>query len=123
MNLPRLKRLKSCANDQGWGRIINITSVIGLKDFAGDAAYATPNAGQVGLTGALALELARYGFAVNAIAPGFVETDMTRHLAGEVRTMRRAPCGHRAAGGGGTRPRNCGPHGEWVTSGGECGRR
>lgn len=62
------------------GRIINVTSVVGLNGFPGDTAYASAKAGLIGLTKALALELARDGIAVTAVAPGFVDTDMTRAL-------------------------------------------
>lgn len=66
------------------GRIINITSVIGLNGFPGDAAYAAAKSGIIGFTKALALELARDGVLVNAVAPGFVDTEMTRNLDPQV---------------------------------------
>ena len=66
--------------EQGGGRIINVSSVVGLNGFPGDAAYASVKAGLLGLTKSLALELARDGISVNAVVPGFVGTDMTRAL-------------------------------------------
>jgi 3-oxoacyl-[acyl-carrier protein] reductase len=63
------------------GRIINITSVVGEMGNGGQAAYAASKAGIIGLTMALARELASRGVTVNAVAPGFIETDMTaEHL-------------------------------------------
>jgi 3-oxoacyl-[acyl-carrier protein] reductase len=63
------------------GRIINITSVVGESGNGGQAAYAASKAGLIGLTKALAKEFASRGMTVNAIAPGFIETDMTaEHL-------------------------------------------
>lgn len=62
------------------GRIINITSVAGLIGNAGQANYAASKAGMIGLTKSTAKELAPRGITVNAIAPGFVDTDMTKDL-------------------------------------------
>lgn len=63
------------------GRIINITSVVGESGNAGQAAYAASKAGLIGLTTSLAKELASRGVTVNAISPGFIDTDMTaEHL-------------------------------------------
>jgi 3-oxoacyl-[acyl-carrier protein] reductase len=59
------------------GRIINISSVVGESGNAGQAMYAAAKAGMIGLTKALALELATRGVTVNAVAPGYIETDMT----------------------------------------------
>jgi 3-oxoacyl-[acyl-carrier protein] reductase len=70
--------------ERGWGRIVNVTSVVGLNGFPGDAAYAAAKAGLTGMTKALALELARHHISVNAVAPGFVDTDMTRELTPSV---------------------------------------
>ena len=63
------------------GAIVNVTSVIGEMGNAGQAAYAAAKAGQIGLTKAVARELASRNIRVNAVAPGYVETDMTAGLA------------------------------------------
>ncbi len=68
-----------------WGRIINITSVVGLTGNRGQANYAASKAGLIGLTKAVAKELASRNILVNAIAPGFIDTDMTRALPEEAR--------------------------------------
>lgn len=67
------------------GRIINISSVVGLIGNAGQANYAASKAGLIGLTKATAKELASRGITANCIAPGYIETDMTKQLSDKVR--------------------------------------
>jgi len=68
------------------GRIISLTSIVGLTGNAGQANYAAAKAGILGFTKSLAKEIASRGITVNAIAPGFIDTDMTRALNDEQRT-------------------------------------
>ncbi len=68
------------------GAIINLASVVGEMGNAGQAAYAASKAGLVGLTKALAHELASRNIRVNAVSPGFIETDMTSKVSGDMRT-------------------------------------
>jgi 3-oxoacyl-[acyl-carrier protein] reductase len=81
------------------GRIVNISSVVGLTGNAGQTAYAASKAGLVGLTKSLAREVARKGITVNVVAPGYVETAMTAALPDEARTHLRdlAPIGRAVA--------------------------
>lgn len=65
-----------------WGRIINIASVVGLTGNAGQVNYAAAKAGLIGLTKSLAKEVAGRNITCNAIAPGFIETEMTASLSG-----------------------------------------
>lgn len=69
-----------------WGRIINITSVVGLIGNRGQANYAASKAGLIGLTKSVAKEFASRNILANAIAPGFIETDMTAALTPEQRS-------------------------------------
>jgi 3-oxoacyl-[acyl-carrier protein] reductase len=68
-----------------WGRVINIASVVGLTGNKGQANYAASKAGLIGLTKSVAKELASRNVLANAVAPGFIETDMTASLGEEVR--------------------------------------
>ena len=70
---------------QRWGRIINMASVVGVTGNAGQANYSASKAGLIGLTKTAAKELAPRGVTVNAIAPGFIETDMTALLSDKAR--------------------------------------
>ncbi len=68
---------------QRHGRIINMSSVVGIHGNAGQANYAASKAGVIGITKSLAKELARRNITVNAVAPGFISTDMTDALSEE----------------------------------------
>ncbi len=68
-----------------WGRIVNITSVVGAAGNAGQVNYAAAKAGVVGMARSLARELGSRNITVNCIAPGFIDTDMTRALSDEQR--------------------------------------
>lgn len=67
------------------GRIINISSVVGITGNVGQVNYASSKAGVIGLTKAAAKELAIRGITVNAVAPGFIETDMTQQLSDKIK--------------------------------------
>jgi 3-oxoacyl-[acyl-carrier protein] reductase len=67
------------------GRVINITSVVGIIGNKGQANYSASKAGLIGLTKSIARELASRGILVNAVAPGYIETDMTAELGAEAR--------------------------------------
>lgn len=68
-----------------WGRIINIASIVGIVGNKGQANYAASKAGLIGLTKSVAKELASRNVLVNAVAPGFIETDMTAAMTPEAR--------------------------------------
>ncbi len=63
-----------------WGRIVTITSVVGVTGNPGQANYTAAKAGVIGFSKSIAKEMAAYGITVNTVAPGFVDTDMTRNL-------------------------------------------
>lgn len=69
-----------------YGRIINITSVVGLSGNPGQTNYSATKAGMIGFTKSLAREVGARGITVNAVAPGFIETDMTNELSDEIRS-------------------------------------
>ena len=80
---------------QRYGRIINITSIVGIIGNAGQVNYAAAKAGAIGLTKALAREVASRGITVNAVAPGFIETEMTQELSAQAKAdlVRQIPLG------------------------------
>jgi 3-oxoacyl-[acyl-carrier protein] reductase len=90
-NLSSVFRLsKACLRGMTkarWGRIVTITSVVGSMGNAGQANYAATKAGAEGFTRALAREVGSRAITVNAVAPGFIDTDMTRELSEENRTL------------------------------------
>jgi 3-oxoacyl-[acyl-carrier protein] reductase len=63
-----------------YGRIVNVASVVGPRANAGQSNYAAAKAGLIGMTKTVAAEVARRGVTVNAVAPGFIETDMTKDV-------------------------------------------
>ncbi len=75
------------------GKIINISSIIGISGNIGQANYAASKAGMIGFTKSVALELASRGITVNAVAPGYIETDMTAQLksAAQEELLKRIP--------------------------------
>ncbi len=80
-----IRHLSRCFLKQRSGKIINITSVSGVTGNAGQANYSASKAGLIGLTKSVARELACKGICVNAVAPGFIDTDMTGALTGKVK--------------------------------------
>jgi 3-oxoacyl-[acyl-carrier protein] reductase len=84
-----------------WGRIVNITSVVGETGNAGQANYVASKAGLIGLTKTIAQEMASRNITVNAVAPGYIETDMTEVLSKEVKEamLTRVPLRRAGAAG------------------------
>jgi len=82
-----------------WGRIINITSVVGASGNPGQANYAAAKAGVAGMTRSLAGELGSRNITVNCVAPGFIDTDMTRALSEAQKStlLERIPLGRLGA--------------------------
>lgn len=79
-----IKAVSRVMMKQRWGRIVNISSVIGFSGNAGQVNYASAKAGLIGLTKSVARELASRGITVNAVAPGYIETEMTDGLTEEL---------------------------------------
>ena len=90
-----IRHASRCMLKQRSGRIINMASVVGVSGNAGQANYAASKAGVIGLTKSAAKELASRGITVNAIAPGFIQTDMTDVLSDKVKeaTAKMIPMG------------------------------
>ena len=79
------KQVAAKMAERGWGRVINIASVNGVKGQAGQTNYSAAKAGVIGFTKALAAEMATKGVTVNAIAPGYIGTDMVMSIRDDIR--------------------------------------
>ncbi len=93
--LNGLREITPLMAEQGWGRVVNIASVVGQIGNAGQANYSTSKGAVIGLTQDFARELGRTGVTVNAVAPGFIDTDMTKSLPDKVKDelLRTIPVG------------------------------
>jgi 3-oxoacyl-[acyl-carrier protein] reductase len=89
------KRLIKSMVKARFGRIINVTSVVGGSGNAGQSNYSAAKAGVIGFTKSLAREVAKRGITVNAVSPGFIDTDMTKKLTDEQKsaTLAKIPVG------------------------------
>ena len=94
-----MKAVSRIMMKQRYGRIVNLSSVVGLHGNAGQVNYAASKAGVIGMTKSLARELASRGVTVNAVAPGFIETDMTAAMpeAAKTATLAAIPMGRMGA--------------------------
>ena len=94
-----MKAVSRIMMKQRYGRIVNLSSVVGLRGNAGQVNYAASKAGVIGMTKSLAKELASRGVTVNAVAPGFMETDMTASMpdAAKTATLAAIPMGRMGA--------------------------
>ena len=70
---------------QRYGRIVNVSSIVGVQGNSGQVAYSGSKSFIIGMTKSAAKELGMYGINVNAVAPGFIDTDMTKNLGVEVK--------------------------------------
>ena len=86
--------------ERRWGRIVNITSVVGISGNKGQANYTASKAGLIGFTKSVSKELASRNVLVNAVAPGFIDTELTRKISGEAREalIRAIPMGRLGQG-------------------------
>src|SRR5205807_2611636 len=78
-------KAREAAQAWGWGRIINITSVVGMSGNKGQTNYTASKAGLIGFTKSVSKELASRNVLVNAVAPGFIDTELTRGISPEAR--------------------------------------
>ena len=94
-----MKAVSRLMMKQRYGRIVNLSSVVGLRGNAGQVNYAASKAGVIGMTKSLAKELATRGVTVNAVAPGFIDTDMTAAMPQAAReaTLASIPMGRMGA--------------------------
>lgn len=91
-----IKAVASIMVRQGYGRIVNISSIVAFMGNIGQANYVSSKAGIIGLTKAVARELAAKGITVNAVAPGFIDTEMTASLPEKIKEymLSQIPLGH-----------------------------